>query len=804
MERDPGKRRVKPVEKHLQMLDFGDLDDSSDDSDFKIGEHEHEGGSDDGGDTSASSEEESKSEEEVEKKVEQTPIPAPTATQPPQNEVPDHSVGELIEKAMQRQSQARQRISGEGSSSRIKVLICSVCLGDISQEEDEIVECDFCGVSVHEGCYGISDTDTVVSTVSSSSTEPWFCDACKAGNMNPVCELCPNQGGIFKETDVGRWVHLVCALYIPGVAFGDVDKLTPVTLFEMPYSRWGAKACGLCEDERFSRTGVSISCDAGMCRNYFHVTCAQREGLLSEASTEESIADPFFAYCKLHGDKNIARSKRCNWLALQSQAKDKRHEDKPPSDEKARVERKLAWHREKYLATKAKKPPAWVPTQKMPRLLTTSPAACKKLLKKAEMLGMSPQTYLTNSDTMVNIRKKWHIQPAFSVEFISYYLDRNNRMVSMQRHLDELLQQNSKLQEEEQNVRQKYEQLLEEAEELKKINFELTEKGIEFWKILCETGNKKLPLPEVLKPKPIVKSPSKSNRKSDSSSVFFDRCGICHQSKDQHQLAKCDSCQLHYHLYCLDPPLTRMPKKTKSQGWQCSECDKTEEDDHEEEVDPNAPRKLRDHVKGPTKFNPVNKPALVERRVMRRGRQQRQLRVSADSVDSFAGEETETSMDVSDTKDSTQSAEETENTASSSPSKQVSKQKLNIRRRRGGLRVSAKRKAEVLMSETEDKLEEPLRIVTRLSSTPTRKAAEKDLRTDCVRCGESGSNTNLVRCDECKNCFHFHCLVPPVKKSPKPRGYTWFCEDCDQTEGQEGSNHVTEETKTKVEIETST
>lgn len=34
---------------------------------------------------------------------------------------------------------------------------------------------------------------------------------------------------------------MVCALYIPGVAFGDVTKLTGLTLFEMPYSRWGAK-----------------------------------------------------------------------------------------------------------------------------------------------------------------------------------------------------------------------------------------------------------------------------------------------------------------------------------------------------------------------------------------------------------------------------------------------------------------------------------------------------------------------------------------------------------------------------------
>lgn len=93
-----------------------------------------------------------------------------------------------------------------------------------------------------------------------------------SGVTDMVCELCPNSGGIFKETDVGKWVHLVCALYIPGVAFGEVDKLTSVTLFEMPYSKWGSKSCSLCEDERFARTGVCIGCDAGMCRTYFHVT----------------------------------------------------------------------------------------------------------------------------------------------------------------------------------------------------------------------------------------------------------------------------------------------------------------------------------------------------------------------------------------------------------------------------------------------------------------------------------------------------------------------------------------------------
>lgn len=36
-------------------------------------------------------------------------------------------------------------------------------------------------------------------------------------------------------------MHVVCALYVPGVAFGDIDKLRPVTLTEMNYTKYGAK-----------------------------------------------------------------------------------------------------------------------------------------------------------------------------------------------------------------------------------------------------------------------------------------------------------------------------------------------------------------------------------------------------------------------------------------------------------------------------------------------------------------------------------------------------------------------------------
>lgn len=60
-----------------------------------------------------------------------------------------------------------------------------------------------------------------MSSASENSTEPWFCDACKCG-VSPSCELCPNQDGIFKETDAGRlmshYVVFICLLYnMPGL-----------------------------------------------------------------------------------------------------------------------------------------------------------------------------------------------------------------------------------------------------------------------------------------------------------------------------------------------------------------------------------------------------------------------------------------------------------------------------------------------------------------------------------------------------------------------------------------------------------
>ncbi|XP_037516725.1 PHD finger protein 14 isoform X1 [Rhipicephalus sanguineus] len=846
VERDPSKRRVKPVENHLQLLDFADYGDSSDDSDFQIDDHEKDLESDDQGDSSENvdddDDESSGTASEAEEKFSPPEVANGVAEPDETKKVPKLIVGDLIERARQRQSQARQRISGEGESSlKLKITICAVCLGDISIEDDEIVECDCCGVSVHEGCYGITDSDSVMSTGSSSSTEPWFCDACRAGQKEPICELCPNTGGIFKETDVGKWVHLVCALYIPGVAFGNVEKLTPVTLFEMPYSRWGAKSCVLCEDERLSRTGVCITCDAGMCKASFHVTCAQREGLLSEASMEE-IADPFFAYCKLHADKMIVRSKRRNWLALQSR---NRNQAAAPQDsrEKARVERKLAWHRERYQRHRAERPPPWVPTQKMARLLTSSPWACRQLLRKAQLMGVSQPGHLA-AEGVADARRKWHVPPAFSLEFVSYYLDRDIRVSTMRRHLDELLQQNSELQDQEQGLRQQYDQAIVQLEELKKEHTHMHERGVQYWKMLCDITNKKLPMPEVLEArKPAAKPASRTSRRSDSGSSFLFECGVCKKSQDQHQLAKCDKCQLHYHLYCLDPPLTRMPKKTKSMGWQCSECNKNSDEDKERHCDPNAPRRLRDQPRGTLRYEDfpfIESPRKLQpSRLSRRVRQSRTCIVpdtpkittptsvtpvataAATTTPTVTAPSTSTTTPMATpvtltpataSGDSLANPTEPADTASQSPAvkRQRSSTGLGKRpRRRLAPEMQAYRKAKrakrksapavvapvppapvtapapVPKSEPSTPYIEAVPGVSGIRMPVKRTPLDKDLKVECKRCGNPGDCTNLVVCDECKKGYHFLCLYPPVRKSPKQRGYTWNCEECNSSDEED-------------------
>ncbi|XP_054877900.1 PHD finger protein 14 isoform X2 [Poeciliopsis prolifica] len=704
-------------------------DDDDDDNDDDEDDDEDDEGKDDGDDINNSSSDSDKELKKPKKKVKST------------NAFDDELTNDSMSQGKGNEDASFDRSQTWNTQ---HILICCVCLGDNSEDADEIIQCDNCGVTVHEGCYGVDgESDSIMSSASENSTEPWFCDACKNG-VTPSCELCPNQDGIFKETDAGRWVHVVCALYVPGVAFGDIDKLRPVTLTEMNYSKYGAKECSFCEDARFARTGVCISCDAGMCRSYFHVTCAQREGLLSEAAAEEDIADPFFAYCKQHADRFDRKWKRKNYLALQSYCKvslQEREKQLTP-EAQARITTRLQQYRAKAELSRNTRPQAWVPREKLPRPLTSSASAIRKLMRKAELMGISTDIFpvdTSDANASMDGRRK-HKQPALTADFVNYYLERNMRMIQIQDNISEQKNLKDKLESEQEKLHVEYNKLCEFLEDLLSVNGTLRSEGQAMWTLLGGIVGQKLNTPAILKA-PKERKPSKKEGgtpgKSSSLPAILYSCGICKKNQDQHLLVLCDTCKLYYHLGCLEPPLTRMPKKTKNSYWQCSECDQASSDEADIAMEtlPDGTKRSRRQIKGPIKFIPQEM------------------------------------------------------------SPEPKKQQVRGTRTRG-----QKRKRVPITEEREEKVEEPLPRERRQRQTAVpKKPKADDTRTECSTCKGPGDNENLVRCDECQLCYHFGCLDPPLKKSPKQTGYGWICQECDTSSSKEDEEQPQEDEFVKQE-----
>lgn len=95
------------------------------------------------------------------------------------------------------------------------VKVCSVCLWDeYDVEKDAVVQCDSCGVPVHEACYGVVGKELEEAhaedsgSESSMETMPWFCDPCRFGEKNPRCIACPNKYGAYKQTTKVRFLTL--------------------------------------------------------------------------------------------------------------------------------------------------------------------------------------------------------------------------------------------------------------------------------------------------------------------------------------------------------------------------------------------------------------------------------------------------------------------------------------------------------------------------------------------------------------------------------------------------------------------
>ena len=287
----------------------------------------------------------------------------------------------------------------------------------------------------------------------------------------------------------------------------------------MNYVSWGRRICSLCsvspkESElsggvRLSRTGVCIQCDAGLCKSYFHVSCAQAAGFLSEptyvtsaALSADDVRDQYLAHCKVHSDPTVIKRRKRSYMLHLVQSRLRRQKikanrtgpDIESTDE--RILRKLNRSQVHYKAERVRGHDPWVPTQKLPRLLSTSASAIRKLQRMGEIHHHIDADEQVRQEvqvmSIVEAKKKWGVTPAFNVEYVAYYQDRERRIKDLKKQISYERKDFEDLRNEDTDVMNKYNEVIKKQKIVNERNT-ATRRKVELLRSILGHGGQDIP-----------------------------------------------------------------------------------------------------------------------------------------------------------------------------------------------------------------------------------------------------------------------------------------------------------------------
>uniref|UniRef100_A0A9J2PXR9 PHD-type domain-containing protein n=1 Tax=Ascaris lumbricoides TaxID=6252 RepID=A0A9J2PXR9_ASCLU len=294
-------------------------------------------------------------------------------------------------------------------------LICALCLNqrDVVHKE-EVIQCDRCGLAVHESCYMVDNTEDSDSTLSSAVTEPWFCEPCLYGLKSPpYCELCPSRYGAFKRSAVriSTRSYPVIKIY-RSVLVNSLILGLLVDNSEVENGQNGKEKSAANKQKWYFADAETVDPRFLTYQRHSNPDIAPRH---KQAYANSSFAFKFDCFgCAKCYKQEEERMRILHRRAL------------TPREEKKRL-RMLAKHK-KLLKNLVGISIAWPEhDNKRPRLLNTSAMFLDLFRDKAAAVGVSDEEF-ERSFKQVDGAELQFLTPGFSHEFVSYFEARENKV----------------------------------------------------------------------------------------------------------------------------------------------------------------------------------------------------------------------------------------------------------------------------------------------------------------------------------------------------------------------------------------
>ncbi len=238
-------------------------------------------------------------------------------------------------------------------------VVCSICNDGDYEDDNLIVYCSICHITVHQRCYGI----TIV------PKDDWICHSCLVFNNinisnNTECILCPCKGGAMKPCSLKKtsqlyknlmnlrnnsndtfninnnisnnnyiiienesltttsslhnqinefinekianehaWIHMSCALWIPEIEISNYKQKEKIKGIESIHKKRFMELCEIC---LLSGYGPTIKCEK--CDLKFHVECARVNKFQLEITDNQMGENKFHVFCQRHAPHKLVKT----------------------------------------------------------------------------------------------------------------------------------------------------------------------------------------------------------------------------------------------------------------------------------------------------------------------------------------------------------------------------------------------------------------------------------------------------------------------------------------------------------------